>query len=122
MKLSIDPTRLHNPPVSYEIVIMRLTESQRSAIVTTAREVFGTGCRVTLFGSRADDQARGGDIDLLVDLDSDDSDALDGKIRFLVALKKRIGDRKIDVVLRTPQSPPKPIYEAADRDGIGLVL
>ncbi len=45
---------------------MRLSEDQRKTIHHTARELFGD-CTVYLFGSRVDDAARGGDIDLLVE-------------------------------------------------------
>ena len=48
---------------------MRLTETQIQAIHTTAEELFGVDARVSLFGSRVDDHQRGGDIDLLIEID-----------------------------------------------------
>ena len=48
---------------------MRLTETQIQAIHATAEELFGNDVRVSLFGSRIDDQQRGGDIDLLSEID-----------------------------------------------------
>jgi hypothetical protein len=45
---------------------MRLTELQIAAIRETAAEIFGNDAGVWLFGSRTDDQKRGGDIDLLI--------------------------------------------------------
>ena len=50
---------------------MRLTPAERTAIRETVLAVAGTGSRVRLFGSRIDNNARGGDIDLLVELDRD---------------------------------------------------
>ena len=46
---------------------MRLSQIEARAIRTIAETEFGPNTRVVLFGSRADDFARGGDIDLLVE-------------------------------------------------------
>jgi len=43
-----------------------LTPSQIETIRTAAQLVFGYIVRITLFGSRVDDHAKGGDIDLMV--------------------------------------------------------
>ena len=45
---------------------MRLTQGEIDIIVRIAREIYGWGVEVFLFGSRTDDSKRGGDIDLLV--------------------------------------------------------
>ena len=45
---------------------MRLTPAQINAIKSTAQTVLGDGARVTLFGSRVDDSAKGGDVDLMI--------------------------------------------------------
>ncbi len=47
---------------------MRLTPTQIDTINSTAQAVLGQGARVTLFGSRVDDQARGGDVDLMIEV------------------------------------------------------
>ena len=46
---------------------MRLTQGEIDTIVRIAREIYGWGVEVFLFGSRTDDSKRGGDIDLLAD-------------------------------------------------------
>ncbi|MFA7240759.1 MAG: nucleotidyltransferase domain-containing protein [Sulfuricellaceae bacterium] len=48
---------------------MRLTQPQQATICQTVAHVIGPGARVWLFGSRRDDNARGGDLDLLVESD-----------------------------------------------------
>jgi hypothetical protein len=45
---------------------MRLTRDQARASVVATQELAGVDTSVRLFGSRLDEQRRGGDIDLLV--------------------------------------------------------
>ena len=46
---------------------MRLSVDQTRLILRCVRQHFGADARVKLFGSRLDDSARGGDVDLLVE-------------------------------------------------------
>ena len=46
---------------------MRLSTAQARVILRCVREQLGADARVMLFGSRLDDTARGGDVDLLVE-------------------------------------------------------
>ena len=46
---------------------MRLSERERSVIKLAVSKNFGDTARVLLFGSRTNDDRRGGDIDLLVE-------------------------------------------------------
>ena len=47
---------------------MRLTDDQIQAIRENARPIGGEQSRVRVFGSRLDDSARGGDLDLMLEL------------------------------------------------------
>jgi predicted nucleotidyltransferase len=49
---------------------MRLTPDQARLIVGCVHQHFGTDATVMLFGSRLDDKARGGDVDLLVECEA----------------------------------------------------
>jgi uncharacterized protein len=46
---------------------MRLTSDQVLTILGTASRLLGEAAVVYLFGSRLDDRARGGDVDLLIE-------------------------------------------------------
>lgn len=49
---------------------MRLTKQQTEAIIQTVTRLAGMGAAVYLFGSRLNDQAKGGDIDLFIESDT----------------------------------------------------
>jgi len=74
---------------------MRLSESTRAAIVETVKK-YDADAAVFLFGSRTDDSGHGGDIDLYI-LKTDAPHFLD-KPRLLAALKRELGEQKIDIV------------------------
>ncbi|WP_367027032.1 nucleotidyltransferase domain-containing protein [Methylococcus sp. ANG] len=99
---------------------MRLTANQVDAIRAAADEVFGPGVEVWLFGSRTDDHRRGGDIDLLIrPAGAPPKASVVEKLRFLGLLERRIGERKVDVVIET-RDDPRPIVRVAHDTGIRL--
>lgn len=99
---------------------MRLSEFEKQQILHTAREYFGDSARVSLFGSRVDNEARGGDIDLLICTDQSSAAARTQRVPFLVQLKRRIGDRRIDVVIQAPDSRRSSIHQAAASQGVEI--
>ena len=76
---------------------MRLTDHQIKIIQQAAAGIFGQTAKVYLFGSRVNDKARGGDIDLMIAAEKDKMTS-HNKVVFLVEVKKQRGDQKIDVV------------------------
>lgn len=99
---------------------MRLTPEQVTAIRQTAAEVFGDDVGVWLFGSRVDDSKRGGDVDLLMSpVTLDAGQQLLHKIRFLARLERRLGERKVDVVIEAPGDT-RPIVRIAHQTGVRL--
>ena len=98
---------------------MRLTEREVEAIKAAAREAFGDTVVVRLFGSRIDDERRGGDIDLHVEADAATAN-LDHEIVFRRELWKRLEEAQLDVVVAPRGAPPRWIDAAALRDGIIL--
>ena len=95
---------------------MRLTASEIAAI----REEIGRldpKAEVYLYGSRVDDKARGGDVDLLVI-----SETLG--FRELLRLRRQILDRigwqQLDVVVRRPDQVNEPLAAMARETGVRL--
>jgi len=99
---------------------MRLTVSEQATIRDTVLAVFGMGSRVRLFGSRVDDLARGGDIDLLVEVDQAVAQPALFSARIGARLQQALGDRRIDVVLAAPNVPEQSIHRIARETGIEL--
>jgi predicted nucleotidyltransferase len=74
---------------------MRLTPEERTTIKSVFNQFFPEA-KVYLFGSRVDDNKKGGDIDLLV-LAKDKPDlSLDTKID--AELQRKLGEQKIDIL------------------------
>lgn len=72
----------------------------RRAVVRACSETGATWRRIVLFGSRADPNRRGGDIDLLVELEpgrSTDRYRLTQRLR--LALEDELGEQRVDLVL-----------------------
>jgi predicted nucleotidyltransferase len=80
---------------------MRLSENEIVIIKKLTVEIFGQGSKVYLFGSRVNDQLKGGDIDLFISNTEKYKLSLLSKVNFLAELKCIIGDQKIDVVMDT---------------------
>jgi hypothetical protein len=103
---------------------MRLSMQERSAIVEAARETWGDGVVVSLFGSRTDDRARGGDVDLLVDLPSAPPPQawVAQRQGFVARLYRRLGERRIDVLPGHPAGGvPQAVLDSARRQAVRLV-
>ena len=88
---------------------MRLTAQQQATVRATVLETFGSGAQVRLFGSRADDNRRGGDIDLLVTTPERDVQVLmRAEIALLTKLQNQLGEQKIDLLLDYPSRKVRP--------------
>ena len=81
---------------------MRLSKSELKAIKTSVAE-YDNAASIYLFGSRVDDNKRGGDIDLLV---FSNKLGFEEKLKIKVKLKELIGDQKIDLIITKDRSNP----------------
>ncbi len=95
---------------------MRITTKQHQAIKKYFDEIFERG-KIYLFGSRIDDDAKGGDIDLYV-MTPKQEDLIRKKITFLAKLKREIGEQKIDLLF--DRGLDRPIDKKAKSQGILL--
>ena len=98
---------------------MRLTPFQRQGILELSRKHFGSQSAAFLFGSRTNDELRGGDIDLLIESDSNRQVEYSKRLAFRSELKCQIGDQKIDVIFAMPDDE-RPIVREARREMVRL--
>jgi predicted nucleotidyltransferase len=99
---------------------MRLTSAQISAIRTSATQLAGDAARVWLFGSRVRDDAKGGDVDLLLELDSPVAEPAQLSARLAAQVSRAMYGRKVDVLIKAPNLMHLPIHSIALAEGIRL--
>lgn len=81
---------------------MRLKEFEITAIKEVVHEL-DAGAQIYLFGSRADDSKRGGDIDLLI---MSEKLTADDKYKIRSKLYQLIGEQKIDILIAKDRTDP----------------
>lgn len=101
---------------------MRLSKKQQTLIHNLVSEVFGSSAKVWLFGSRIDNDRKGGDIDLLIETQSNDMQSnIRSEITLLSKLQKKMGEQRIDILLDYPsRKKTSPIFDIAHQEGILL--
>lgn len=99
---------------------MRLPLNYHTTIKELAAQVFGSDASVCLFGSRLDDTAKGGDIDLLVRLASPTEDKAILATRYNALLQMKLGLQKFDILIIDPSTELKPIHRQALAQGTPL--
>lgn len=99
---------------------MRLTPQQIADIRLSAAQCAGASARVWLFGSRVHDDRRGGDVDLLLELD----EPVEQPARLAASLAARVSrqmhGRKVDVLIKAPNLAQLPIHQIALAEGVPL--
>ncbi|MCX7674144.1 MAG: nucleotidyltransferase domain-containing protein [Thiobacillaceae bacterium] len=96
---------------------MRLSPEQTAIILAAAHRRLGADARVWLFGSRVDDAAKGGDIDLLIETVRWPDPWLQAQLK--AELEQRLG-LKVDLVFAAPDAPERPIHRIARLSGVLL--
>ena len=99
---------------------MRLTETRKNIIKSQIAVCFGSQARIWLYGSRVDDQMRGGDIDLYIETRLSKAEAFQQEQQLYVALQRELGEQRIDIVTHSEGMMLQPIHEAALRTGVQI--
>jgi uncharacterized protein len=99
---------------------MRLLPEHIAVIKHASAELMGADVSVRLFGSRLDDQARGGDIDLLVEAPAAVPNRAKAAAHLAALIERRLGGRRVDVVLLDPATPPASVHAVAKAQGVLL--
>ena len=95
---------------------MRLSAIQRESILQATHQNFGASAKVWLFGSRADDTRRGGDVDLYVE--TEQINTLLSKLRCKIAIEESL-DLHVDLLVND-HAKSDPIYQIAKNEGLQL--
>jgi predicted nucleotidyltransferase len=96
---------------------IRLHEAQQQAIKALAQQFFDSD-RVWIFGSRADPDKKGGDIDVYIKTKRREG-VLGAKLAFLREFEKRFGEQHVDLLVDNGTKR-KEIYEIAQKEGVAL--
>ena len=96
---------------------MRLNAYQIQAILHLAHLVAGNQTRVRVFGSRLDDTAHGGDIDLMLELPEPVDNPALMAAQISAQVSRAMHGRKVDVLLSAPNLMRLPIHDIAFKEG-----
>ena len=99
---------------------MRLSPEHSAVIRQGAALLAGKHARVWLFGSRTDDDRRGGDVDLLLDLDEPIEEPARLAAQLSAHVSKSMHGRRVDVLIKAPNLMHLPIHAVALAEGIRL--
>jgi predicted nucleotidyltransferase len=96
---------------------MRLTDNQIQTIRQLVRQVAGSQSRVRVFGSRLDDTAHGGDLDLMLELTEPVENPALMAAQLSAQVSRVMHGRKVDVLLSASNLMRLPIHDVAFKEG-----
>lgn len=99
---------------------MRLTDDQIQIIRRLAKQVAGSRSCVRVFGSRLDDAAHGGDIDLMLEVPEPVDNPALMAAQLSAQVSRALHGRKVDVLLSAPNLMRLPIHDIAFKEGVVL--
>lgn len=100
---------------------IRLSDAQICTICTSFRDYFLKNDQLWLFGSRIDQKKHGGDIDLYIETNLKNIDAIaQARDQFYTNLMMKLGEQKIDIVIKFDDTDLL-VYQLAKKNGVQLV-
>ena len=99
---------------------MRLAPHHVLTIRQLVTQLAGEHARVWLFGSRVRDEARGGDVDLLLELDADVAEPAQLAASLASRVSRSMDGRRVDVLVKAPNLMHLPIHTVALAEGVRL--
>jgi predicted nucleotidyltransferase len=99
---------------------VRLSAREVEIIRATARRLLGDGARIRIFGSRAREDEKGGDIDILIETEQRLPSRVASACRLVSELQRQLGDQKIDAIIIDPTTQEQPIHRIARQTGVLL--
>ncbi len=96
---------------------MRLTNHQTQIIRQITHQMAGSQSRVRVFGSRLDDAAHGGDLDLMLELMEPVENPALLVAQMSVQVSRAMHGRKVDILLSAPNLMRLPIHDVAFKEG-----
>ncbi len=106
---------------------MRISESEKQNIIKAIDDVFSKNNIITkdislyLYGSRAKDNLRGGDIDLLFKVPQHVTNQIKNlKVKLSVKIQDLIGEQKIDIVIYSLDTEDDPFLNIISKEAVLL--
>jgi len=96
---------------------VRLSAREIEVIRATVERLIGSAC-LRVFGSRAREEEKGGDIDLLIETGRNLESRIATECRVASELQILLGDQKIDVIIVDPETAEQPIHKIARQTGV----
>lgn len=99
---------------------MRLSLLQIKIIKAETTALFGKSAKIILFGSKVNDNAKGGDIDLMINVVKRDNNLWRKALRLNTNIQQKLGEQKIDIITKYQGQELKEIHKEALRTGVIL--
>lgn len=98
----------------------RLSAREIEVIRATVSRLLGDRTCIRIFGSRAREDEKGGDIDILIETERQLPSRMASACRLASELQMQLGDQKIDVIIIDPETREQPIHQIARQTGVIL--
>ncbi len=99
---------------------VRLSAREIEIIRVTVIRLLGDRTCIRIFGSRAREDEKGGDIDILIETERRLPNRVTSACRLTSELQMQLGDQKIDVIIIDPETREQPIHQIARQTGVML--